>query len=140
MRQADGDELRDATEWGTTVMKVLTQIATAAAVVFSLASGPALAYGAIAVDDDVEAANEAGFGWATGAASRKEAEHRAIEACREHGNDSCKVVVWFETCGAYAASKGHTGIGYGASREVARREALDKCGTEHCRIIVAECE
>ena len=117
------------------------QIATAASVVFSLASAPAFAVGAIAVDDEVGlSADQVGFGWATGADSRKEAEHKAMKACREHGNDSCKVVVWFETCGAYAASKEHYGIGYGASREVARSQALEQCGTEHCRIVVAECE
>lgn len=122
-------------------MKGLMQVATAAVVVFALASGPAFAVGAIAVDDDVGlSADQVGYGYATGADNRKEAEHRAMQACREHGNDSCKVVVWFETCGAYAASKEHSGIGYGASREVAKRQALEQCGTEHCRIVVAECE
>jgi Domain of unknown function (DUF4189) len=112
-----------------------------AAFVMTLLSSPALAVGAIAVDDDIGvSADSVGFGYFTGAGDKKEAERGALRECRKHGNDSCKVAVWFDTCGAYAASEKHSGIGYGASKEIARHQALEDCGSEHCRIVVAECE
>jgi len=119
----------------------LMQATMGAAVVMMMLSSPALAVGAIAVDDDIGvSADSVGFGYVIGADNKKEAERGAIRECRKQGNDSCKVAVWFDTCGAYAASKEHSGIGYGASKEVARHQALDDCGSEHCRIVVAECE
>jgi len=33
------------------------------------------------------------------------------------GNESCKVVVWFDKCGAYASSNEKYGIGWGDSEE-----------------------
>jgi hypothetical protein len=119
--------------------RVVHGVATAVALM-AFAVGPAQATGAIAVDDEDVEANDAGFGWATGAANRKEAEHRAIEACHEHGNDTCKVVVWFEGCGAYAASAKRKGIGWGETREIAKQKAMADCGSDRCRILVAECD
>jgi hypothetical protein len=119
----------------------LMQATMGAAIFMTMLSSPALAVGAIAVDKDIGASpDSAGFGYVTGADNKKEAERGAIRECRKQGNDSCKVVVWFDTCGAFAASKERTGIGYGVSKEIARHQALEDCGSEHCRIVVAECE
>jgi|GEM_PF-589539 hypothetical protein len=129
-----------ANEKGNIMIKLIRATMGTAFVMLML-SGPALAVGAIAVDDDVGlSADQVGFGFVIGADDKKEAERGALRECRKQGNDSCKVAVWFEQCGAYAASREHSGIGYGRSKEVARRQALDECGTEHCRIVVAECE
>lgn len=101
-------------------------------------AAPALAFGAIAVDDEQgTAAEEAGYGtgWGT---TRKEAERNAMRECKKVGNSSCKVAVWFETCGAYAGSRVHFGIGYGATQKAAERMALNDC--PNCRLIVSDCE
>jgi hypothetical protein len=114
---------------------------TGTAFAMMILAGPALAVGAIAVDDEVGlSSDQVGFGYVVGADDKKEAERGALRECRKQGNDSCKVAVWFEQCGAYAASEKHSGIGYGHSKEIARRQALDDCGSDHCRIVVAACE
>jgi hypothetical protein len=111
-----------------------------AALCLSLAySGAAFGYGAIAVDD-ARGESDPGYGFFIGAHSREAAERGALRECRRHGNDRCKVAVWFETCGAYAASRRYYGIGWGASMRQARNMALDQCGHERCRIVVARCE
>jgi hypothetical protein len=119
----------------------LMQAMAGAAFFVLMLPAPALAVGAIAVDDEVGlSSGEVGFGYVIGAEDKKEAERGALRECRKQGNDSCKVAVWFDQCGAYAASEKHSGIGYGRSKEIARHQALDDCGSEHCRIVVAECE
>jgi hypothetical protein len=124
------------------IMIKMMHAATAVAAVMVLAlSGPAFAVGAIAVDDEVGlSSNEVGFGYVVGAADKKEAERGALHECRKQGNDSCKVAVWFDECGAYAASEKHSGIGYGGSKEIARRQALEDCGSDRCRIVAAVCD
>lgn len=103
-----------------------------------LLSLSAHAVGAIAVDDNVEYEVPA-WGFATGEPNRKAAERRAVEYCREHGRN-CRAVVWFETCGAYAASAKHYGYGWGASKAKATGDALKMCASNSCKVIVAECE
>ena len=49
-------------------------------------------------------------------------------------------MVWFESCGAYAASKKYYGVGWGASEAKAREMALSRCGNDHCKVVIAECE
>ncbi|MGY8904250.1 MAG: DUF4189 domain-containing protein [Burkholderiales bacterium] len=97
------------------------------------------AVGAIAVDDQ-QGDSEPGYGISTGASSKQEAQRQAVKECRKAGNDSCKVVVWFETCGAYAASRNYFGIGYGSTLEKAERMALKECGHNRCKVHVSDCE
>ncbi len=100
-----------------------------------------LAYGAIAVDDEVGyKADEVGYYIATGESSKESAKKAALKGCKDIGNKNCEVVAWFETCGAYAVSKKYSGIGYGSTKEIAINMALDNCGDSSCRIVVAECE
>jgi hypothetical protein len=99
----------------------------------------AFAAGAIAVDDE-EGETDPGYGVVTGMGSRDEAAREALKECRKQGNKECKVAVRFDKCGAYAASKKYSGIGYGRSEDVARTMAMNECGNRACKIIVAECE
>ena len=97
------------------------------------------AIGAIAVDDE-EGQTDPGYGYVTGAASKQAASAGAMKECRASGNKGCKVVVWFESCGAYAHSRDHYGIGYGQTKKVAEAKALEECGGKSCKILVADCE
>lgn len=99
----------------------------------------AFAIGAIAVDDE-EGQDEPGYGYVTGADSEAEAKAGALKECRKSGNKNCKVAVWFKQCGAYAASKTYSGIGYGNTQRIAEAKALDECGNRACKVIVADCE
>ena len=96
------------------------------------------AAGAIAVDDE-DGDDEPGYGFITGAKSRDEAGRDALKQCKESGNDNCKVVARFDTCGAYAASKKYYAAGWGSTKEKAINMALEKCGSK-CKIVIAECE
>lgn len=102
-------------------------------------SGNAFAYGAIAVDDQ-RGEREPGYGFATGRASEENAKRAALSACRESGNHHCKVVVWFKRCGAYATSSRYYGYGYGDTKLIAVRNALESCGRKSCEVVVAKCE
>jgi len=97
------------------------------------------AAGAIAVDDE-QGETEPGYGLATGADTRADAARDAMKFCREEGNKGCKVVVRFDECGAYAASKKYYGIGYGKSLAKAESMALEACGNSKCKILVSDCE
>jgi hypothetical protein len=103
-----------------------------------IASSGAFAAGAIAVDDEQGSkASEVGFGIGVGD-TREEAGRSAMAECRKAGNSNCKVAVRYDTCGAYAASRNTSGIGWGSSEDIARNKALDACGSA-CRIVVADC-
>lgn len=108
----------------------------------ALLSFPAAAFaaGAIAVDDEEgQSANDVGYGIATGEDSREEAGREALRRCRSASNHSCRVVVRFDQCGAYAVSRGHFGVGWGNSERGAENMALDQCGA-NCRIVISDCE
>jgi hypothetical protein len=107
--------------------------------VLAVSCSAVFAVGAIAVDDQ-RGSNDPGYGFYIGASSRSEAERGAMRECRKSGNDRCKVMVWFETCGAYASSRKYYGVGWGANRRDANRMALDNCGHDRCRIAVSRCE
>lgn len=96
------------------------------------------AAGAIAVDDE-EGDTEPGYGFVTGHDTRESAGKAALKECKSSGNENCKVVARFDTCGAYVASKKYYGAGWGNTKEKAISMAKDKCG-EKCRVIIAECE
>ena len=117
-------------------MKTLPRLLVLASLILPLG---AFAAGAIAVDDE-EGETDPGYGVVTGASSRDEAGRQAMAECRKQGNKGCKVAVRFDTCGAYAASKKYSGIGYGRSADVAKTMAMNECGNSRCKIIVAECE
>lgn len=103
-------------------------------------AAPALAAGAIAVDDDGEGrAGEIGYGISTGHDTREEAARAALAECRRAGNEGCRVVVRFDSCGAYAVSRSQYGIGWGRSERAARAMALDACGGD-CRVVVSGCD
>lgn len=102
-------------------------------------SNAAFAYGAIAVDDE-EGEDEPGYGFVTGEESADAAKRAALKECRASGNKNCRVVVWFKQCGAYAASKKYYGYGYGATKAVAVKNALEGCSSKSCKVVVAECE
>jgi Domain of unknown function (DUF4189) len=118
----------------------VSRIVLAAA--FTLAvSVNALAAGAIAVDDDGDTVGgDAGYGIVTGEPSRDAAAREAMKQCRSSGNSSCRVVVRFDVCGAYASSKSYYGVGWGNTAAEAQRRALDECGQGSCKILVSDCE
>ena len=96
------------------------------------------AAGAIAVDDE-EGDTEPGYGFVTGHDTRESAGKAALEECKSSGNEACKIVARFDTCGAYVASTKYYGVGWGNTKSKAIAMARDTCG-EKCRIVVAECE
>jgi Domain of unknown function (DUF4189) len=101
--------------------------------------GSAWAEGAIAVDDQAgNKPSDAGYGIGFGD-TKEAAQAAALRICRSAGNDSCKIVVWFQNCGAYASSAEKYGIGWGESEEVAKSKALETCGNANCRIVASEC-
>jgi hypothetical protein len=106
----------------------------------ALVTLPSAAYaaGAIAVDDQA-GDTDAGYGLAVGADTREEAAKQALQYCKEEGNTSCKVVVRFDKCGAYASSKDFYGVGWGNSKQAAIDMAKEKCG-DHCKVIVSDCD
>lgn len=114
----------------------LTALALACAL---MAPMGAMAAGAIAVDDNV-GEKDPGYGYSLNKDSRDEAGRSALRQCKEYGNDDCRVVVRFDTCGAYAASRKVFGIGWGTTKKAAVRMAMDQCERDSCKVIVAECE
>jgi hypothetical protein len=102
-------------------------------------SGSAWAEGAIAVDDQPgQKPSDAGYGIGFGD-SKESAQKAALAKCNSEGNTSCKVVVWFDKCGAYASSNEKYGIGWGDSEDDAKGKALEQCGNAHCRVVASDC-
>ena len=98
----------------------------------------AFAIGAIAVDDS-QGEKDPAWGVSTGEDSEASAKRAALKYCKENG-DNCKVVAWFKTCGAYASSARYYGYGYGDTKAIATGKALEMCGQNSCKVVVAECE
>ena len=114
-------------------------LAASVAAGFMLASAPAFAVGAIAVGNPGGlSADQIGYGVGHGD-TREEAQRHAFKRCSRVGNSDCAVAVWYDTCGAYAASRHRYGFGYGTSEEIARSEALSHCASDHCEIVVSDC-
>ena len=112
------------------------------AFVFAAALGfhalPALAASAIAVDDEAgDSAGSAGYG-VGGGESAAEANKEALKNCRESGNKSCKIVLTYAKCGAYASSKNEFGTGEGATEAAASAAAMEACG-KGCKLVVSDC-
>jgi hypothetical protein len=114
-------------------------LSLAAALIFAQ-SGLAFATGAIAVDDQPGSKpSDAGYGIGFGD-TKESAQKAALAKCNSMGNTSCKVVVWFEKCGAYASSNEKYGIGWSnASEDEAKSKALDQCGNNQCRVVASDC-
>ena len=111
-----------------------------ATALFAVTSSDAVATGAIAVDDEPGAKpSDAGYGIGFGD-SKESAMKAALAKCKDAGNASCKVVVWFEKCGAYASSFEKYGIGWAGSKDGAEQKALDNCGNSHCKVVTSECD
>ena len=121
---------------GDECMKKLAVLAVAVNVILS---GSAFAVGAIAIDKSFYDEDPV-YGIATGEYSKRDAKRMARRYCQDNGGNECDSVVWFETCGAVAVSRGEYGYGYGRNRAKAVRDALDMCGAHRCSILVAECE
>lgn len=116
------------------------KLVAVAAMMTALAfAGEVLAFGAIAIDDE-QGETDPGYGFVTGEDTKEEARAAALKACRSQGNTNCKVVVWFETCGAYAASKKYYGYGFGKTKAVAVKKAVEMCGNKNCKPVISECE
>lgn len=118
-------------------MKKLFAMAFAFGLFFAVAE--ASAAGAIAVDDEAGSkAGDVGYGIGTGD-TREAAGRDALVECKKAGNSDCKVAVRYDTCGAYAASKSYSGIGWGSSEGAAKSNALEACGSG-CKIVVSDCQ
>lgn len=102
-------------------------------------SSHAFAVGAIAVDDEM-GEDEPGYGFSYGYDNKEAAMKRALQECRKHGNTNCKVKVWFNGCGAYAASQRYYGVGWGSNKRTAESNALKQCGNRNCEIKISECD
>jgi hypothetical protein len=115
-------------------------ILTATAITLA-ATGAAFSWGAIAVDDSYgDEPSGAGYGFATEASSRQEANAGAMEACRSEGNEACAVVLTFKACGAYASSRTNFGVGAGANLGTAEKRAMADCGGPDCIVVISDCE
>lgn len=99
----------------------------------------AMAVGAIAVDK-ADSSKEPAYGFSINQPDQRTAERVAVQYCRQYGGSNCQAIVWFQTCGAYANSKRYYGYGYGATKDKAVRDALNMCQSDHCKIVVAQCQ
>ncbi|CAK0753493.1 DUF4189 domain-containing protein [uncultured Gammaproteobacteria bacterium] len=107
----------------------------------TFAPTPVLAFGAIAVDDVARAKDaKDGLILIVDAPSQAEAERQALAECKKAGNSHCRLMLWFETCGAYAASRSFFGVGTGPTVAEAERLAIQHCGNRNCTVVVSRCE
>jgi hypothetical protein len=99
------------------------------------------AWGAIAVDDEPGLDPDGiGYGIISGYAIKSEAINDAIDACKNEGNEDCRIVLVFKKCGAYAASMDNYGVGGAQTLREAEQRALASCGDRECRLIVSDCD
>lgn len=117
--------------------KCLTPTVVAFLTITSFA-GTAFAAGAIAVNDEQGmSAAEAGYGLGYGTTDA-EASENAVNECKSAGNDTCKVVLNFEQCGAYAGDKVKYATGVGETEKAAEAAAIGAC--PNCKLVVADCQ
>ncbi len=116
----------------------MKKIATLCLIINLIVPASAFAIGAIAVDDQMGDKDPA-YDISTGEESEAAAKKAALKFCKEYG-DNCKVVAWFKTCGAYASSAKYYGYGWGDTKAIATKKALEMCGRNSCQVVVAECE
>ena len=93
--------------------------------------------GAIAIDSSKpDTAPAYGIG---GGDTAEEAGENAVKFCTEAGGKSCKTVVSYPECGAYAASKKGGGWGINTSKKTAEAKAMSGCDDDGCKIVVSDC-
>lgn len=126
---------------GQVKVSALVLVAVVVAVLEAVSCRSALAFGAIAVDDVARAKDgKSGLSLIVAAPSQAEAERLALAECKKGGNRFCRLMVSFETCGAYAVSRSYFGVGAGQSVAEAERVAIEHCGNRNCTIVVSRCE
>lgn len=104
---------------------------------FISTSAFAAGWGAIAADEVVgEKDPYYGVG---GGGSKGEAEKNAKSFCKEAGGKKCEVLVTYQQCGAYAASKKYSGVGTAATKKAAEAKALSACNNSNCSIAASDC-
>jgi hypothetical protein len=119
-------------------MQTKRRVIVALGLLLFAGANPALAAGAIAVDsENGQRAGDEGYGIGWGQ-SRADAAEDALKKCKDAGNDACRVVARFDTCGAFASDRSTYGVGWGSTEADAKAMALSKC--DNCRIVIAECE
>eukprot|EP01037_Dinobryon_pediforme_P013158 gene13158-13262_t len=96
---------------------------------------PAEEWGSISVEfkDDNMSNPAYGIG---GGKTKEEAETNAQKFCE---SKSCKTVISYQKCGAYAASAKHGGYGMSSTKKAAEDLAINACGSDACKVIVADC-
>lgn len=100
-------------------------------------SAYAAGWGAIAADEVVgEKDPYYGVG---GGDSKGEAEKNAKSFCKEAGGRNCEVLVTYQRCGAYAASRKYSGVGTATTKKAAEEKALDACNNSNCSIAASDC-
>jgi hypothetical protein len=111
------------------------------AICISLFGSAAFGWGALAIEDDPDLLpTQVNYGLISGYAVRAEALSDAVRACRDNSSESCRVVLVFRKCGAYAASPNNFGVGTSDTLREAEQRALASCGDHACEIIVADCD
>jgi hypothetical protein len=116
-------------------------VASLAALVLVASTQMLFAWGAIAVDDEPGLdPDSVGYGIISGYAIETEAINDAIDACKDEGNEDCRIVLVFRKCGAYAASTYNYGVGTAPTLREAEQQALASCGLRECRVIVSDCD
>jgi hypothetical protein len=112
-----------------------------AGLVLAASTQTCLAWGAIAVDDEPGLdPDDIGYGIISGYAIEIEAIQDAIDACKDEGNETCRIILVFRKCGAYAASTDNYGVGTAQTLREAEKQALASCGERKCRVIVSDCD
>lgn len=110
-------------------------------VAFALMAGTFAAiadeWGALSID--LMKADRSPYYGIGGGTSEDEAAKAAMKFCGEAGGKECKVVVTYNQCGAYAASKTGGGWGKSATKKTAETQALAGCNSESCKIVVSDC-
>jgi hypothetical protein len=92
-------------------------------------------WGAIAIDLG-EPDPSYGIG---GGDSETKAVNNAMRLCRQAGGKSCKIVVTYNECAAYAVSRSGGGTGKGPNKRAAEAQALAACNNRSCRIVASDC-
>ncbi len=94
-------------------------------------------WGAISADEVI---GEKDPYWGTGGGdSKNEATRESQKNCRDAGGSDCHVMVTFQQCGAYAASKKYSGTGVAANKKAAESKALAECNNSNCSVVVSDC-
>ena len=101
------------------------------------ASASADEWGAISID--LVKADRSPYYGIGGGNSEDEATKNAQKFCGEAGGRECKVVVTYNQCGAYAASKTGGGWGKSATRKTAEAQAMSGCNADSCKVVVSDC-